>query len=142
MSTVAGMRRTVVERSARRPAGFALIELMIALVVLSVGILVLAGLMPLGTKKMASSAARTRASELAATCAERLLSTPYADDDLTAGTHTDAANPYPGNFYVSWVVEDDQPITACKRITVYTHWPTAASSLVTRLVFLTPQTGG
>jgi type IV pilus assembly protein PilV len=133
----------------RRPArtaavsrGFTLVETMIALVVLSVGVLALASLMPMGTKKISNSASRTRASELAATLAERLLATPYADTTLTEGTHDDEENPHEGQYYLSWTVEDDQPITSCKRITVHARWPSASSSLSARVVVVTPRAGG
>lgn len=122
--------------------GFTLVEVMIALVVLSIGVLALASLMPMGTKKISNSASRTRASELAATRAERLLATPYADSTLTAGTHDDDENPHEGQYYLSWTVEDDVPITSCKRITVFARWPSASSSLNTRVVVVTPRAGG
>jgi hypothetical protein len=115
---------------------------MIALAIFAIGIMALGALMPMGSKKISTSAGRTRASELTATCAEKLLATPYADPDLTAGTHQDPGNPYPGGFYVTWTVEDDAPISQCKRVTVVTRWPLPASPLSARLVVVTPQAGG
>ena len=145
------MTRYVVARShrtgrrLRRPAdgrGFTLVEVMIALVVMSIGVLALASLLPMGTKKISNSASRTRASELAATLAERLLATPYADEALVEGAHDDDQNPYDGQYYLSWSVEDDQPITACKRVTVFARWPSASSSLTARVIVVTPRAGG
>jgi Tfp pilus assembly protein PilV len=115
---------------------------MMALVVLAVGILALVTLIPLGTKKISNSASRTRASELAAAKAERLLSTPYADPDLVAGGHNDDSNPYDTQYFVTWNVEDNQPIAACKRITVVVRWPSSVSPLSARVVVVTPQAGG
>jgi type IV pilus assembly protein PilV len=144
------MTNSTFKRSTRRgrrlrthcAKGFTLVETMIALVVLSLGVLALASLMPMGTKKISNSASRTRASELAATLAERLLSTPYADSALVAGSHTDDESPYEGQYYLSWSVEDDQPISACKRVTVYARWPTSTSSQNARVVVVTPRAGG
>lgn len=79
---------------------------------------------------------------MTATCAEKLLATPYWDSDLIVGAHNDPDNPHPGGYYVTWTVENNQPITDCKRITVVTRWPVAASPLSAKLVVVTPQAGG
>jgi len=129
-------------RAVRRQAGFTLIETLIAIVVFAVGVLALVSLMPIGTKKISNSAMLTRGSELAATVAEKLLVTPYFDPDLDAGNHNDPDNPHDGRFFVSWSVEEDQPIAACKRVTVVVRWPVAGSPLSTRLVVVTPRAGG
>jgi prepilin-type N-terminal cleavage/methylation domain-containing protein len=126
----------------RGESGFTLIESMMALVVLAVGILALVTLIPLGTKKISTSASRTRASELAAAKAEKLLATPYADPDLDPGSHSDEENPFDTQYYVSWSVEDNQPIASCKRVTVMVRWPTSISPLSARVVVVTPQAGG
>jgi type IV pilus assembly protein PilV len=123
---------------ARGARGFTLIEVMVALVVFAVGVLSLAMLIPLGTKGISRSGETTRASELSVAAMEKLLATPYDDDDLTAGTHTDTANPYNGSYYITWVVEVDQPITSCKRITVRVRWPMSNSATNVRLVGVKP----
>lgn len=105
-------------RRAAPHAGFTLIEVMIALVVFAIGVLGLAITIPLGSKRIVNAGQQTRGSAMAAEQAETMLEMPYGAGDLTAGTHDHAGNPLPGNYYVRWVVTDDQPVTGCKRIVV------------------------
>src|SRR5215813_9472696 len=126
-------------RSARSfEAGFTLIEAMVALVVFSIGILGLAALAPIGSRAVSSAGRLTRASELCSNTAENLLALPYDDADLTSGAHNDPGNPYPGTYYVSWDVEDDQPVPNSKRITVTVRWPSTTSAILQRLVIVNP----
>ena len=124
-------RRRIPER------GFGLIELAIALMVLAIGVLGLAALIPMGTKSTAKSGEVTRGSQIAAQMAEQLLDTPYGHADLTNGTHQ-GAWPAAGGYYVGWTVEDDQPITACKRITVRVSWPQPSGPGRAQLVIVNP----
>jgi len=128
--------RNSIARARRHDAGFTLIELFIALAVFSVGVLTLAVIIPAGAKKSNNSGQQSRASEFAAAKAEELLDAPYTDDDLTAGTHTDNDNPFLKQYYREWVVEADQPITNCKRVTIKVHEPTLASPTVAQIVIL------
>ena len=135
------MNRTLpARRLDRSQRGFGLIEVAIALVILAIGVLGLASLMPAGTRSTAQSGDVTRASELTAKVAERLLSVPWSHADLSSGTHNDSTYPWPGGYYVSYVVEDDQPITNCKRITITAHWPSPTSAHTSRLVVVNPRT--
>ena len=123
----------------RKPeAGFTLVEAMVALVVFSIGILGLAALAPVGTRAVSNAGRQTRASELCSNTAENLLALAYDDSDITSGAHNDPSNPYPGKYYVSWNVEDDQPVANSKRITVTVRWPTATSTTLQRLVVVNP----
>ncbi|MBI5709081.1 MAG: prepilin-type N-terminal cleavage/methylation domain-containing protein [Candidatus Eisenbacteria bacterium] len=137
-------RACSVPRAPRRPAaaGFTLIELSVAIVVFAVGALALAALIPLGSNRQTQGGELTRASSLAARCCETLLTTPYDDPDLDPGTHDDLANPYLRRYYVHWSVEADQPITACKRITVTVTRPASTSPALVRIVIVSPQSGG
>jgi len=119
--------------------GFGLIELAIALVVLAIGVLGLAAVIPAGTRSTAKSGEVTRASEMASQVAERLLATPYSHAELDPGTHNSTTWPMSGNYYVSWFVEADQPIAACKRVTVRVRWPSPAGPGKTDLVIVSPK---
>ena len=127
----------------RRPqAGFTLVEVLVALMVFVIGVLSIAAMMPSGTRSVNRSGDETRGSELASARAERLLSTSYTDAGLTSGSHFDPANPYNGKYYVSWSVEDDQPMAQCKRVTVTVRWPTALSAPGASVVIVVPRSGG
>ena len=119
--------------------GFTMMEILVALIVIGIGVFSLTALIPAGTRSNTKAGQQTRGSELASVTMERLLSTPYNDPDIDPGAHNDPSNPYPGSYYVSWTVDQDQPITKCKRITVETHWPTASASNKVRLVGVNPQ---
>jgi Tfp pilus assembly protein PilV len=132
--------------AARRPAGiggeggFTLAEVMVSLGVFMVGALALAMAMPLATRLIESAGVQTSASEMAAQRAERLLATPWDDEDLAAGAHLDPANPRDRFYYLRWNVEADQPIVACKRVTVYVSRFSAAAVPLAQLVVVVPQT--
>jgi len=122
--------------------GFTLIEIMFAMVIFAIGVLGLMACVPMASNRVMKSGAQTRASSLAAETAEELLKVPYGHGSLTAGTHNDPANPHPGNYYTRWVVENDQPLASCKRITITVARGTVSNIPVVRLVIVTPQSGG
>ena len=137
--------RTQSRRPARRrsaAAGFTLVEVMVAILIISIGLMALIGLVPLGSHQVATTTQRSRASQLASSRAERLLITPYADEDLTPGSHTDDENPLEGEYYVTWTVEDDEPITGCKRVVVKTSMGSASAASLSNVVIVVPRRGG
>ena len=123
-------------------AGFTLIEIMFAIVVFGIGVMALMACVPMASKRIMSSGAQTRASSLAAEAAEHLLTVPYGNSLITTGTHDDAANPHDGLYYTRWVVEDDTPITSCKRITVTVARGAASNAPQARVVIVSPRSGG
>ena len=128
---------------ARNPqAGFTLIEIMFAMVIFGIGVMALMACVPMASKRIMSSGAQTRASSLAAETAEHLLTVPYGNSVITAGTHDDAANPHDGLYYTRWVVEDDTPISSCKRITVTVARGAASNAPQARVVIVSPRSGG
>ena len=129
-------------RPAPHHAGFTLVEVMIALVIFATGMLVLALCVPMATKRIMKSGSQTRSSSLASESAEELLTVPYGDTKLTAGTHDDTANPHDGIYYVRWVVEDDVPLANCKRITVKVARNSAGATPEVQIVVVTPRSGG
>lgn len=137
MSTTPGSTRP-----GRPAAGFTLIEIMFALVVFAVGILALVMCVPVAASRVTRSGTQTRASALATETAEDLLNVPYANAQLTAGTHNDPANPHDSLYYTRWVVEDDAPRALCKRITVLVSRNSATAAPEARIVIVTSQSGG
>lgn len=130
-------------RRVRDPrAGFTLIEVLIALIVFAIGVLGLAIVIPLGTRKIGKAGQQTRASSLAAECAENLLTTPYGDGDLTAGTHLDPNNPIDGRYYVRWTVTDNTPQTDCKKVLITVARGSPTGTGVVTLTIVSPRSGG
>ena len=123
-------------------AGFTLIEVMIAMGIFGIGAMSLLLCMPLASTRVMKAGAQTRASSIAAQAAEELLTVPYGHSSMTPGTHNDPANPRDGIYYTRWVVESDQPIQSCKRITVTVARGDVTAFPVARLVIVASQTGG
>jgi len=136
--------RTGVRRAhpSRLQAGFTLIEIMFAMVIFAIGVMALMACIPMASKRVMKSGAQTRAASIASQAAENLLTVPYGNATLSSGTHNDPANPHDGLYYTRWVVEDDQPLTSCKRITITVARGAVANTPVVRLVVVTPQSGG
>jgi len=85
--------------------GFSLIEVMIALVIFSIGLLGIAIMQVNGINSNASARMSSEAATLAQDQVERLLGLPYNHAALSNGVH--AAVPLPGNIYdVGWVVNE------------------------------------
>lgn len=126
-------------RARRSVAGFTLIEVMIALMIFAVGVLSLGLVIPMATKRVTNAGIQTRASALAAERAETLLTTPYGHSDLTAGTHTDPANPIDGSYYVKWTVTDSQPISGCKRVLISVSKRSVTSRTEAAVTIVCPQ---
>ena len=122
--------------------GFTLIEVAIAMIVFAIGALALAICVPLGSNKIGKAGQQTQASIIASERAEQLLITPYDHGDLTAGTHDDPANPREGTYYVRWVVEVNQPITGCKRVTVKVARDAVGNPPQAQVVVVNPESGG
>jgi type IV pilus assembly protein PilV len=102
----------------RNEAGLTLVEILIAIMIFAVGVLGIAIVFPQGMNRVTDATGDTRASELASERCELVLGTPYDDVTLEAGAHSDPDNPRDGLYNVSWNVEVDQPLAACKRVTV------------------------
>jgi prepilin-type N-terminal cleavage/methylation domain-containing protein len=145
MSARPGIRRRVRRRASRcaapRAAGFSLVEVIIALAVFMIGALSLSVVMPLATRRIVTAASQTRASELSAECAERILVTPWDDDALLAGAHNDPANPRDQVYYVSWAVLDSVPVLNCKRVTINVSRNSVGAAALAQLTVIVPRAG-
>jgi prepilin-type N-terminal cleavage/methylation domain-containing protein len=107
----------------RGNAGFTLIEIMVALIVVGIGALTVGSLFPRATKDIGASERTTRASEYLQEGMERLTSLSYNDPLLLpAVPHSDSHNPLPGGCERDWTVYADRPIPNCKTIAMDVKW--------------------
>ncbi len=97
--------------------GFSVLEAVVSLVILSMGLLGFASVIPAMKGDLVRSDQRTRALYLTQETVEWLHGLPYDDDELTEGLHQDAAFDVEG-FERSWTIENDQPLPNVKRVTV------------------------
>lgn len=113
-------------RQHKNPNGFTLVELLVALVILSIGLLALAGLQVVVVKGNAGSKNLTSAVILAEAKIEELKSNGFGS--LTNGNSQDPNNPVNeigesgGIFTRSWVIADYLALADMKQITVTLTW--------------------
>ena len=108
----------------KRTEGFTLLEVMIALVILSVGLLGLAALQLVAVKSNSFSSEMTYATMLAQQHAEILKSLDYDDANLDSSNNPfTAAGSSKGVLYtVTWNVTDDAPDTNMKMVDLTVVW--------------------
>lgn len=112
--------------------GISLVEIMIALMIVGFGLVMAMRALPESNRATTKSRNITKATNLAQQKIEQLSSLVPGDADLAAGTHSDPENPIDLHFQRSWVVTDDDPYTAMKRVVVNVRYPTnSADSTVT-----------
>jgi prepilin-type N-terminal cleavage/methylation domain-containing protein len=118
----------------RRPAhrsgeaGFSIIELMVALVLLGLGILSVANLFPLGSRTQVRDRLRTSAADVAQQKMEQLRISKWNEAVLDPGVHPDASGETivlddEGTFNRRWIVESQAGAFAdMKKVTVRVIW--------------------
>lgn len=115
-------------RPAAAEAGFSLIELMVALVLLGIGILSIANLFPLGSRSQLRDRMRTSAADLAQQKMEQIRTVAWSHADLDVGTHPSASGESltltdEGSFNRRWIVEAQPGAFAdMKKVTVRVIW--------------------
>ena len=99
-------------------AGFTLLEVLIAMVVLAVGLLGYAHLNLTSVRASALSQELSEAVTYAGTAMERITTQHYAD--TVSGVDPD--NPHHGRYLVSWTVQNNTAVAFSKIITVSVTW--------------------
>jgi type IV pilus modification protein PilV len=121
------MRRKIFQRFLlKRCGGFTLLEVMIALVILSIGLLGLGALQLVAVRSNSFSSEMTYATMIAQQQVEALKTLPFTDGLLMAAT---SANPHTAmgsskgvQYTISWTVTDNTPATDMKTINVKVQW--------------------
>ncbi len=112
--------RNVIQRLARargRDGGFSLIEMIVAITILGVGLLALAGLFPLAMKRVSVGDLESRASFHAQAKLEELRRVPWSHLVATAGADTVGTR-----FRRDWQVQENVPVSGMKQIRVVVSW--------------------
>ena len=100
--------------------GFSLLELLVAITVLSIGLLGIAGLQGSSIKRNVSAIRNTEATALIEDKIEEYRNTPYTS--ITEGTETDSALGSGGVFNRTSTVQNNTPMPDTKTITVEVSW--------------------
>jgi len=127
-------------RSTAMPAderGISLVELMIALVVLSIGVLALGRAFPAGTRGQLQDRMTTSASYYAQEKIEELQGLPWSDARMTDGNHGPETFGTNGAWSRSWTVTTMAvPLDNLKKVAVTVSWNVQGSRAVTATTYL------
>jgi type IV pilus assembly protein PilV len=103
--------------------GFSLIEVLIALLIFSIGLLAVVAMQSTALKNKTFSDGISQAMrEANQNEAERLLSLDYDDAALTASTTHGPTLSADGNYSTTYTVADNDPDVGLKRVVVTTTW--------------------
>jgi type IV pilus modification protein PilV len=105
-------------------AGISLIEVMASMVILSIGLLGAAQMIPLALAGVSQAGVRTNAVQAAQQQLDSLKSQEYSSAALTAGTYSQTVDGYT----LSWTIRDDNPVPGSKRIDLNTSWQTVTGT--------------
>lgn len=118
-----------------RTEGFSLIEVMVAMVILGIGLLGVAQMIPMAMAGVTQAGVRTRAVQAAQEQLDDLRSTDFSDAALQAGTYSETQ----GNYTLDWVITDDDPVARTKRIDVTASWQTVGGTRSATLQTFIPE---
>ena len=107
--------------------GFTLIEIMITLVIMSIGLMALAGLQVSAIRGNAFSKRLTTAISIAQSRLEQVKNTPYANIQSESSTQVAVSNPNL-NFTRQVTVTNNSPLPNTKRVEVTVTWTQASKT--------------
>jgi type IV pilus assembly protein PilV len=116
--------QSTVSRKKRRSAGFSLIEVTIAMVILGIGLLSAAQMIPLAMAGVTQARVRTNAVQEAQQRLDDLMANDFDDAALNAGTYTETV----GNYNLTWTITDNNPVPRSKRIELTAAWTTVTGA--------------
>lgn len=103
--------------------GFSLIEVMVAIVILTIGLIGVAGLQSTAITGNQNGNTMMQATTLAEEAIEQIRNAAY--DDITPVNFPELENDVDGSIYDREIlIEDDTPLNELKRITVTVSWRT------------------
>ena len=117
-----------------QPTGFTLIEVLIAVVMVSIGLLAIAGLQTRAMRANRTARMQTEATFLAAGFLEQMRLLPFDHPYLASGAAPRRFIPGAGSVYtVRWTVIDDRPAAGTKTIRIRVSWPGAPYGSIVRM---------
>ncbi len=125
----------------RNQRGTSLAELMIALVVLSIGLLAVAQLFPAGSRGQVQDRMLTTASYYAQEKIEQLVNVPWSDDSLSVGRHPPGTATVNLGSLGQWqryyqVDLLDPPLDNLKKVTVTVSWRVQGARSITATTYV------
>lgn len=130
-------------RTANPSRGFSLLELMVALIVLSIGVMAVARIFPAGTRGQTQDRMQSTASYLAQEEIERVTGLDFDDAELSAGRHpAGTAVEECGNngHWSRWYEVEGvaPPLDDLKRVTVHVTWASAGGRSIVLSTYVRP----
>jgi prepilin-type N-terminal cleavage/methylation domain-containing protein len=107
-------------RKGNKQEGFTLLEVIIAISILTIGILAVASMQISSIKGNSFAGGVTEGTTWAGDQVERLMALPYGHNDLDQAQNPHQATE--GRYTINWNVADDTPITNAKTINVTVTW--------------------
>lgn len=108
------------KRNLNGNAGFTLLEVIIAISILTFGLLAVASMQASSIRGNALAGGVTEASTWGGDRLEKLVTLPYTHASLASGTRSDPSPP--AGFTVTWTVTDNSPFTDVKTLVLTTAW--------------------
>ena len=135
MNTQASVLTVLGGRGRRRTQGYTMIEVLVALTILTVGFLAVAKMQITGMMANRNAMDLTEGATWAQDRMEALLGLPFGNEELADTGETPHLDPNPpAGYTISWNVTDNKPITGAKEIVLTTQWTGRFGQRSVRLV--------
>ena len=116
-------------KNLRRDDGFSLIEVMFALTFLGVGLLAVAGMIPLATHQIVAAKAITDGVAAGQEVMEEIRTSDFNSAALAAGSYNRTVDKYA----ITWTIQDNVPLIGSKRIDMTVTWDTTSGAETTSM---------
>jgi type IV pilus assembly protein PilV len=110
----------VLKRAREGGSGFTLLEVVVAVSILTFGLLAVASMQASSIRGNALADGMTESSTWALDRLEKLMTLPYTNANLSSGFHQDPSPP--AGFTITWTVTDNSPFTDVKTLVLTIGW--------------------
>jgi Tfp pilus assembly protein PilV len=116
-------------KNLRRADGFSLLEVMFALTFLGVGLLAVAGMIPLATHQIVAAKAVTDGVAAGQEVMEEIRTSDFNSAALAAGSYNRTVDKYT----ITWTIQDNVPVIGSKRVDMLVTWNTTSGAETTSM---------